>query len=156
MKTTRRYPDTAQMLTVATQLRVVLGKLMRRLREEGSIGDLTSSQLEVVRHLEQEGSATVSVLARAAGMRPQSMGATVSALETAGLIAGTPDPEDGRQTLLALTPAAKAFVKASRAAREDWLFRTMKEKYSPDEQATIACAVELLERLVEPPSKFPR
>ena len=45
--------------------------------------------------LEKDGPATASSLARAEGMRPQSMGAVVAALESAGLMRGAPDPTDG-------------------------------------------------------------
>jgi DNA-binding MarR family transcriptional regulator len=99
--------------------------------------------------LEREGSATVSSLARAEGMRPQSMGATVSALEAAGLVNGSPDPEDGRQTILSLTPACREWIKAARAAKEDWLFRAIQSKLSPEEQGELAKGVELLKRLAE-------
>jgi DNA-binding MarR family transcriptional regulator len=78
------------------------------------------------------------------------MGATVSALEGAGLVTGTPDPTDGRQTILSLTPACEEMIKASRAAREDWLFRVIRTKFTLAEQAELATAVALLKRLVEP------
>lgn len=88
-------------------------------------------------------------LARAEGMRPQSMGATVSALEAAGLVNGSPDPEDGRQTILSLSPACREWIKAGRAAKEDWLFRAIQSKLSPEEQGELAKGVELLKRLAE-------
>jgi DNA-binding MarR family transcriptional regulator len=141
--------DDALVLALAGDLRVVIGQLRRLLREQSSIGDLTWSQTSVLSRLEREGSATVSSLARAEGMRPQSMGATVSALEAAGLVNGSPDPEDGRQTILSLTPACREWIKAARAAKEDWLFRAIQSKLSPEEQGELAKGVELLKRLAE-------
>jgi DNA-binding MarR family transcriptional regulator len=141
--------DDALVLALAGDLRVVIGQLRRRLREQSSFGDLTWSQTSVLSRLEREGSATVTSLARAEGMRPQSMGATVSALEAAGLVNGSPDPEDGRQTILSLTPACREWIKAGRAAKEDWLFRAIKSKLSPKEQGELAKGVELLTRLAE-------
>jgi DNA-binding MarR family transcriptional regulator len=141
--------DDALVLALAGDLRVVISQLRRRLREQSSIGDLTWSQTSVLSRLEREGSATVSSLARAEGMRPQSMGATVSALEAAGLVNGSPDPEDGRQTILSLTPACREWIKAARAAKEDWLFRAIQSKLSPEEQGELAKGVELLKRLAE-------
>lgn len=73
---------TAQAL--AAELRAVLGRLSRRLREQSQTGDLTSSQKPVLVQLEREGSATVTTLAKAHGTRPQSMGAAVAALQAAG------------------------------------------------------------------------
>jgi DNA-binding MarR family transcriptional regulator len=104
----------------------------------------------VLGRLEREGPATVTTLAKAEGMRPQSMGANISVLEAAGLVSGRPDPSDGRQTLLSVTPRFEEWIKAGRAAREDWLFRAIRTKLAPVEQEQLAAGIELLERLVEP------
>lgn len=135
---------------LATELRVLVGQIRRRLREQSNLGDLTESQIAVLRRLDSDGPATVSTLARAESMRPQSMGANIAVLQTAGLVSGTPDPDDGRQTLLSLTAACREKVKAGRMAREDWLYRTLQAKLDPAEQEELARAVELLKRLVEP------
>jgi DNA-binding MarR family transcriptional regulator len=143
-------PVTARAMALAGELRVTLGQLKRRLREQAHAGDFTPSQVAVLLHLERDGPATVTTLARAEGVRPQSMGATVAVLEQAGMINGAPDPNDGRQTLLSLTPAFRKTVKASRAAREDWLFRLISAKLSSKEQDQLATAVALLKRLIDP------
>ena len=137
------------MSVLASELRVLIGKLKRRLREEAHSGDLTWSQTAVLSLLEREGPATVTTLAKAEGVRPQSMGATVSVLEAAGLVSGAPDPGDGRQTMLSLTPACREMIKLSRAAREDWLFRAIRTKLAARELEELATGVELLKRLVD-------
>jgi DNA-binding MarR family transcriptional regulator len=134
-------------LALAAELRVVAGRLIRRLREQADAGDLTSSQKSVLLHLEREGTATVTALARAQDMRPQSMGAIVSALEVSGLVKGAPDPSDGRQTLLSLTDACREMIAAGRAARQDWLFRAIQTNLDRKEQEQLASAIELLKRL---------
>jgi DNA-binding MarR family transcriptional regulator len=134
---------------LAEDLRVLGVKLRRRLREESNVGDFTPSQMQVLALLEREGAATVTSLARAQGMRPQSMGETLSALKAAGFVTGTPDPNDGRQTVLSLTPAFRKKIKASRAAREDWLFRTIQTCFSAAEQKQLAIGVDLLKRLID-------
>lgn len=136
-------------LALAGELRVLIGKLRRRLREEGHLGDFTWSQMEVLTWLEREGPATVTTLARAQGVRPQSMGETLSVLKAAGLVSGAPDPTDGRQTVLSLTAACREKIKAARAAREDWLFRAIQTKLSCAEQEQLAIGVELLKRLID-------
>jgi DNA-binding MarR family transcriptional regulator len=143
-------PDTDHAHAVAGELRVLVGRLRRKLREEVAAGDFTEPQISVLSRLEREGPATVTTLARAEGMRPQSMGATVATLVSAGLVSGSPDPTDGRQTVLSLTAAARKAFKAIRAAREDWLFRAIRAKLSLREQKTLAAGVELLKRLVDP------
>ena len=131
-----------------------MGKLKRRLREQAHVGELTPSQVSVLLRLEKDGPATASSLARAEGMRPQSMGAVVAALESAGLVSGAPDPADGRQTLLSLTDACRKWVEEGRAAHQDWLTRTLQARLSPEEQNKLAEAVELLKRLDDDWQKF--
>lgn len=131
------------------ELRVVLGKLIRRLREQADVGDLSSSQKSVLLHLEQQGPGTVTSLADALGVRPQSMGATVAALEAMGLIIRTADPSDGRRKLLSLSPEFQELVRAGRAAREDWLSSAIQQKFSTTEQKQLAASVELLKRLLD-------
>ncbi|KAA3452028.1 MarR family transcriptional regulator [Mesorhizobium sp. SARCC-RB16n] len=145
----RNDPQAARALALAAELRVVAGRLIRRLREQADAGDLTPSQKSVLLHLEREGPATVTVLARAQNMRPQSMGAIVSALEAAGLVNGAPDPDDGRQTMLSLTAACREMIATGRAARQDWLFRAIQASLDPKEQERLAEAVELLKRLAD-------
>ena len=135
--------------TIAAGIRTVSGKLKRRLREHGGRHDLTPSQVAVVLRLEQDGSATVSRLARAEGMRPQSMSAIVASLQEAGLVRGAPDPGDGRQTLMSLTSKCMKWLQEGRAARQDWLTTTISQRLSGQEQAKLQAALKLLTRLVE-------
>jgi DNA-binding MarR family transcriptional regulator len=139
----------ARAAAVAQELRALLGKLKRRLRDQAHVGDLTPSQVSVLLRLEKDGPATASTLARAEGMRPQSIGPVIAALEAAGLVSGAPDPTDGRQTILSLTDACRKLAQEGRAARQDWLFRTIQTRLSPREQEDLAAAVELLKRLVD-------
>jgi DNA-binding MarR family transcriptional regulator len=133
---------------IAEAMRPVLGKLKRKLREQGTIGDLTPSQTSVLSRLEKDGPATVSSLARAEGMRPQSMGAIVSELEGAGYVRGAPDKSDGRQTLWSLTERCRETIRRGRAAREDWLARRI-ATLSPKEQDHLAATIALFERIVD-------
>jgi DNA-binding MarR family transcriptional regulator len=103
--------------------------------------------VSVLGYLEREGPATVTTLARAEGMRPQSMGANLSVLQAAGLVLGTADPSDGRQTLWSVTQACRKRVKAGRAAREDWLGHAIQTHLAPAELETLARALESLKRL---------
>jgi len=140
-------PEAVRALALAVELRVVLGNLRRRLREQAHPGDLSWSQMSVLGRLERDGPTTVTVLAKAEGVRPQSMGATISVLEAAGLVVGAPDLSDGRQTLLSLTDSCREMVQANRAMRVDWLFRSIRSNLSSREQETLATGVELLRRL---------
>jgi DNA-binding MarR family transcriptional regulator len=142
-------PDiaTARVSTLAAELRSTIGKLSRRLRDQTHFNDLTWTQISALYRLEQDGPATVTHLARAAGMRPQSMGANIAALEAAGFVTGRPDPDDGRQTMLSITPACEEWIRAGRAARQDWLHNAIHTQLDPDEQAQLHRAIALLNRL---------
>ena len=135
--------------TLATEMRAVFRRLKLRLREHGRRDDLTPSQISVVLRLEKDGSATVSSLARMEGMRPQSMSAVVAQLQASGLVRGTPDPGDGRQTLISLTPKCLKLLQEGRTARQDWLTARISQKLSIQQQEKLQSALELLARLVE-------
>ncbi|MCC8982740.1 MarR family winged helix-turn-helix transcriptional regulator [Bradyrhizobium acaciae] len=134
---------------LAEDLRLLIGTLKRRLREQGQREDLPPSQVAVLLRLEKDGPATVSSLARSEGMRPQSMGSAIAALEAAGMVRGAPDPDDGRQTIMSLTETCRERLRTGRAARQDWLSRTIATRLSAREQDELAAAVGLLKRLVQ-------
>lgn len=141
--------DVTRALTLAGELHQLVGRLKRRLQDTSSAGDFTPSQVSVLLYLEREGPSTVTGLAQALGMRPQSMGVNVAALQAAGLVSGETDSNDRRQTILSLTSGARAKFKASRAARESWLFQRIQTTLTPKEQESLAAGVELLKRLVD-------
>jgi DNA-binding MarR family transcriptional regulator len=141
-------PPSELAAALAGDMRALVAQLRRRFREQAILGDFTPSQMAVLLRLEREGPSTVSSLARAEGMRPQSMGTLIVPLEAAGHISGAPDPDDGRQTLWSLTQAFRDWLKEGRAARQDWLSRTIEARLSGAEQQQLAAAIELLKRLV--------
>jgi DNA-binding MarR family transcriptional regulator len=139
--TTRTNPT-----LVASELRGVLGGLVRRLRAEHRF---PLSQGSVLGRLDREGPQSVSDLAVAERVRPQSMAQTVSELESGGLVTRRPDPDDGRRALVELTPAGQATLEADRRHREGWLASAIRNELTPDEQTLLRDAVGLLRRLAE-------
>src|ERR1700684_1819076 len=105
MSGTSGTPKASRLSALAGELRVSLGKLIRRVREQAHPGDFTSAQKSVLLRLERDGPMTVSALARAESVRPQSMRVTVASLEKMRLVSGAQDPADGRQTFFSLTAA---------------------------------------------------
>ena len=134
---------------LAAQIRTILSRLKRRLREQGGREDLTPSQISVLLRLEKDGAATVSGLARAEGVRPQSMSSIVTSLQEAGLVSGIPDANDGRKTLMSLSKKCEKLLKEGRAARQDWLTAIILQKLSAQEQQQLSTTLELLSRLTE-------
>ncbi len=138
--------DESRALAMAGELRALIGQLKRRLREQGSLGDFTPSQINALVRLEQA-PATTTALAQAQGIRPQSMSAVIAGLEAAGLVAGASDPGDGRKTIWSITQAARDQVTALRAARADWLARAIRRELDAAEQDQLAAGIALLKRL---------
>jgi DNA-binding MarR family transcriptional regulator len=139
--------DPAQTVAVAADLRVAVVQLLRRLREQAIGSDVTKSQSAALSRLEALGSATATELAKAEGMRPQSMAANIAVLQSLGLVAGAPDPKDGRKTLLSLTEKALEEFRTGRLAKEDWLTSALTSSLTPEEIARVADVVPLLRRL---------
>jgi DNA-binding MarR family transcriptional regulator len=131
---------------LASELRVVLGQLIRRLRAEHRFPLMHAS---VLGRLDREGPLSTVELAAAERVRPQSMGQTLAELESQGLIARRPDESDGRRTLIDLTDAGRAALAEDRKRREGWLSEAIERDSSAAEQDVLERAVRLLERLAE-------
>ena len=132
---------------LASDLRVVIGQLVRRLRAERR--GLSLSQVTVLGLLDRAGSASISDLAAADRVRPQSMAATVAAMQAAGLIARSADAADRRRVLLTLTASGRSALADDRARRVGWLAAAIERDLTPRERRDLARAVALLRRLAE-------
>lgn len=137
-------------VAAARELMVVFSRLRRRLREVAPTQGLTPSQTSVLIRLGRDGAATASRLAAAERVRPQSMAATLAALAERGLVQRHPDPDDGRRHVVTLTDTGQERVHGDRLAREEWLVRLLRERYSEAERHLIVEAMILLDRLDRP------
>ncbi|BBZ26473.1 MarR family transcriptional regulator [Mycolicibacterium madagascariense] len=134
-------------VAAARDLRVMFSRLRRRLMEVATDDDLTPSQTAVLIRLVKDGPASTSQLAGAERVRPQSMAATLAGLDRHGLIVRTPDPDDGRRQLIALTPVGRKHAENDRRVREEWLVRAMQDRFTEPERRIVNEALALLERL---------
>jgi DNA-binding MarR family transcriptional regulator len=98
--------------------------------------------------LAREGPATTADLARAEGMKPQSMGTTIAALEELGIVERKPHPTDGRQVNIELTAKGAAMRNSAKDAKRTWLAQAIGQ-LDKREQATLFEAGEIIKRLVE-------
>jgi DNA-binding MarR family transcriptional regulator len=133
---------------LATDLARVAGGLMRRLRAASQADRFTPSQRSALPRRDAGGPTTIAELARAELVRPQSMRATVGALEERGILSRSPHPTDGRQVVLSLTDDGRAALAELRRAKYDWLARTLDDRLDPAERETLAQATELMKRLM--------
>lgn len=131
---------------LASELRTVLGQLMRRLRVENR---LPIGQASVIARLDRDGPTWISDLAAADRVRPQSMAQTVGELEAQGFVTRRPDPLDGRRTMIELTEEGRTVLQADRALREGWLARAISQDLSSADQRTLQEAVDVLRRLAD-------
>jgi DNA-binding MarR family transcriptional regulator len=133
----------------ASDLRAVLGRLKRRLRQAGPVEEITLPQSSVLSRLDHEGPMTPGALARADRVRPQSMSTILAALEAKGFVDRRPDPADGRHAVMFLTDPGEQWVQGVRRQREGQLARAIAEQLTLDEQRVLVAALPLLDRLVD-------
>ncbi|WP_335978378.1 MULTISPECIES: MarR family winged helix-turn-helix transcriptional regulator [Streptomycetaceae] len=132
----------------AEEVRVVVGRLRRRLREVSGDG-LTPAQSSVLVRLARGEAASVSELAAVERVRPQSMAKTVAGLEEAGLVSRRPDPDDGRRQLLALTEQGVQRRLGDRRSRQEWLARELQTRCTEEQRRTIIEAMSLLDAIAQ-------
>jgi DNA-binding MarR family transcriptional regulator len=132
--------------TVAADLTLAIGQLLRRLRSEANPGELNLSQASALARLEREGPTTTADLARAESMKPQSMKAILASLEEAGCVERKPHPTDGRQILFELTPKGIEERRRRTAAKREWLIDAL-ARFDRAEIQTLAAAIPLIRRL---------
>jgi DNA-binding MarR family transcriptional regulator len=132
----------------AVDLRAVLARLLRKLRETTNDA-ITPSQASALSRLGKGGVSTVSALALAERVRPQSMAAIVESLESLGFVSRSPDPSDGRRQIVDLTDAGWAQIAGQKEAGVAWLDHALTEQVSEAELMTLAAATAILERILD-------
>jgi DNA-binding MarR family transcriptional regulator len=139
-------PDIQQL---AGMLRVSIGLLLRRLRQVQAEGELTLPESSALARLDRGGPATPTALARLEQISPQSMGATLGALEARGLVERRPDPEDGRQVVISATEAGLQALRNRRNARTEHLAQALSTGFTRSELELLMAVAPLLERLAQ-------
>jgi DNA-binding MarR family transcriptional regulator len=142
----------ASAVQAAGEVRVVFGRVKRRLKELADKDDLTPSQSSVLSRLDKDGPASASELAAAERVRPQSMAAILSALRTADLIERHPDPQDGRRQVVSLTTTGRHRIQGDRKVRQEWLAQALQDNCTEAERQTIVKALALLDTALEAPA----
>jgi DNA-binding MarR family transcriptional regulator len=143
-----RTSDTS-ITDTASQLRHAVLRTSRALRQE-AVGEsgLSPTQLSALVSIYREGPLTPSELAAVERVKRPTMTRTLACLEREGLIERTPDPADGRSSLVALNDAGQDALAVQRRRKSAYLARRLR-KLDPDEVETLARAAELLERMRE-------
>lgn len=133
----------------AAALQLSVGLLKRRARETARDGELSPPEMAVLSRLDRYGPGTTAALARWEQITPQAMGATVAALEARQFIARTPDPDDGRRSILTITEAGERALRAGRNALTDLMASALTRGFTPGEIEQLRVAAPLIERLAQ-------
>ncbi len=136
-------------IEVAGALRVSIGLFVRRLRQVHDEGEVTLPETSALVRLDRCGPTTSSALAKLEQISPQSMGATLGALEVRGLIERRPDPEDGRRAVMSLTEAGLQTLRDRRNARTEQLAKALSAGFTRSELEQLMAAAPLIERLAQ-------
>jgi DNA-binding MarR family transcriptional regulator len=134
---------------VAKALQVSIGLLRRQLRQTPVNDELTLPETSALARIDRGGPATSAALAKLEQISPQSMGATLGALEARGLLARRPDPTDGRCAVLSLTAAGLDMLRKRRNARTEQLAQVLSAEFTNRELEQLRAAAPLLERLAQ-------
>jgi len=131
---------------LASELRLGVMRLARRLRLERSDDAMSLNQLAVMGTLERHGRLTVGQLAAHEKVRPPSMTRTVACLQESGHVQRSPHETDGRQVVVELTEVGRARVLADRRRRDAWMAQRLKE-LTKAERDVLRAAAPILDRL---------
>jgi DNA-binding MarR family transcriptional regulator len=134
---------------LAAALLASVSVLVRRVRQTRFEGELTMPERTALSRLDRAGPATSAELARQEQISPQSMGATLGALQRRGLVERRTDPQDGRRVVLAVTEAGAQVLTDKRNARTGLLAQALAAEFTQEELGQLAVAAPLLDRLAQ-------
>ena len=139
---------------LAGRLRLAVTRTARRLRQQTG-AQLSPSLTAALATVEHHGPLTPSEVATRERVQRPTATRLIARLGEAGLVARTPDPGDGRSSLVAVTPEGRALLERGRTQKDAYLARRL-AKLSAAERATLAQAATILERLLEDEEDEPR
>ena len=115
-------------------------------------GDLSRTAAAVVAALREEGPLRVTDLAARESVAQPTMTVLINRLEREGLVARTPDPADGRATLVAVTPVGLARLEERARRRAEWLGKRL-EALDPERRRALQEALAALDELLDSESR---
>ena len=142
-------PQNQEAEQVASELMMSIGLLVRRLRQAQAGGELTMPETSALARLDRGGPTTATALAKLEQISPQSMGATLGALEERGLVERRPDADDGRRAVISITKSGLKALRNRRDARAQYLARALSTDFSKPEMKQLAAVTPLIERLAQ-------
>ena len=139
-------PATGDTSELATDLRIVAGRLIRRLRQQ-AVGGLSASQLSALATVERFGPLNLGELARIEAVAPPTLTRVVAHLEERGLVRRSADPADRRAALVEITATGRRAVTDVRSARAAYLMGRL-DRLSVADRGTLTAAVAVIDRML--------
>lgn len=141
---------TQQELETAQRLRIVSGRLSRRLRKTaaGDAAGLTPARVSALLNIERNGPLRLAELAASEGLNPTMLSRMVGDMVDAGLLERSCDPDDRRSAWVAATPAGAKLAERMRRQRTRAVEAAL-EQIAPEQRRAIEQALPALEALTE-------
>jgi DNA-binding MarR family transcriptional regulator len=137
-------PETRDRLTASVSQLVRTGRHVSSRVAAQLYGELPSFGWALLVPLERDGDQRCSALAARAGIDVSVASRQIAVLERSGHVERRPDPDDGRASLLSLTPTGAEALAATRALRADWALSALAD-WDEDDARLLS---DLLDRLV--------
>jgi len=134
----------------AAQLRLGIVRTARRLRQEAAAeaSGLTPTSTAALATIERHGPLTPSELAKLERVQRPTVTRTLGCLEREGLVVRTPDPADGRSSLVSVNAAGRERLRRLRGRKNAYLAKRMRGLPAED-VAALERAAEILEGMLE-------
>ena len=144
-------PPESQTAGDAVRLAMAVTRLRSRIRIESGLRStgIPISQVAVLSRVIDGGPTTAAALALAEHVTQQAIAQSLATLEKSGLLTKSPDPGDGRKSLVSATEAGRALVERITASRDAWLSRAIEATLTPEERPALDTAIELLQRIAD-------
>ncbi len=140
---------TADPLAVANQLRPVLLRLARELRQETDGLGVTTRQATLLWQIRSRPGLSLRELAAEEGISPPAMSGHVDRLERAGLLERERSSDDRRRVGLELTADGRHALRRLRARRTTWLAGRL-ARLPDEERERVEQALPALRAMLEP------
>ncbi|HEY5709524.1 MAG TPA: MarR family transcriptional regulator [Solirubrobacterales bacterium] len=139
-----------QLTDSAARLRMAIVRTARRLRQEaaGEGAELTPTAGSALATVERHGPLTPSELAAIERIKRPTATRTLRVLLEAGLVDRTPDPADGRSSLVSVNAAGRERLRRLRGRKNAYLARRMRDLPPADVEA-LDRAATILEGMLE-------
>ena len=135
---------------IATNLRVVISRLLKILRKEIKNDEsLSLTERSTLSLVYQHSEILPSELALIEKVTTQSMSQIINNLLEHGFVKKTPSKKDKRKVIITITAAGKKSIENKRSKTQEWLAKSIFEKTTQKEKEVLINAIKVLTKLVD-------